>query len=149
MANRISTLFVKNFPSGSNTQDFILPNSVSDRIEASYSSYAEALEVFDTRAAYTQITALIDAANRHLDDTKPWTIKDDPIALAASLLVCVEYLYHITVLVDPFLPRTAAKMKEIFARIPDVGFRFDPEYRITRTPNIELVTIPLLFERKQ
>lgn len=71
------------------------------------------------------------------------------MALAASLLTCVEYLYHITVLIDPFLPRTAAKMREIFSRVSDADFRFIPDYRITRALNVELVTIPLLFERKQ
>ena len=88
-----------------------MPVELGSLIVEAYTEYIKSLEAFDSRAAYVQITRLIDAANKHLDDTKPWLIKDDEKALASSLLACVELLYHITVLVAPFLPKTKQKME--------------------------------------
>jgi methionyl-tRNA synthetase len=114
IANRISVLFCKYYPEGINTNDFNLNGGINTNIICAYEVYIHSLESFDLRAAYTQIHTLIDLANKYFDDEKPWTIKDDPERLRTILLNLVEILYHITILVAPFLPKTAEKMREIF-----------------------------------
>lgn len=151
IANRISVLFCKYYPDGTSAQDFTIDLTIESVISTSYKSYIDALESFDLRTTYTPIHTLIDLANKYFDDEKPWTIKDDPERLRNILLNLVEILYHITILVAPFLPRTADKMREIFAHTTSglADFRIDPDFRLTRANvNIRLATIPLLFERK-
>lgn len=118
-----------------------------------YSNYINALDnKLDLRTSYMHgVNELINFANKYFDDEKPWTIKDDPDRLRNILLNLVEILYHITILVAPFLPRTAEKMREIFVHTTSglADFRIDPDFQLTQeNKNIRLVTIPLLFERK-
>lgn len=147
LANRTSVLFVKNFPDGVSSKGFALPDAVDSAIVEAHANYRAALEAFETKQAYAEVTKLIDLANKHFDDTKPWTIKEDPTALRDSLLVAVEILYHVSALVSPYLPDTFAKLKGIFAPMsPD--FALDGSFRLTGNPKILLATVPLLFERK-
>lgn len=147
MANRTSVLFVKNFPEGCGTDGFALPDSVEAAVKSAYVRYSDALERFETKEASAEITALIDLANKHFDDSKPWTIKDNPVALRNSLLVAVEILYHVSVLVSPYLPDTFKKLEGIFVPVSD-RIAFDPDFRITGKGTVKLATVPLLFERK-
>lgn len=110
IANRTSTLFCKYYPDGVSTEGFVLDSEIQATIAAAYSLYGTSLESFDLRAGYTAVISLIDLANKYFDEQKPWTIKDDPTRLRDVLLNLVEILYHINILVAPFLPRTAEKM---------------------------------------
>lgn len=151
IANRISVLFCKYYPDGITTQNFTIDTTIESVISISYQNFTDALESFDLRTAYIQVHTLIDLANKYFDDEKPWTIKDDPEKLGTILLNLVEILYHITILIAPFLPRTAEKMREIFAHTtsPIANFTIDTNFRLTWiNKNIRLATIPLLFERK-
>lgn len=124
-----------------------MPDTVDSAIRSAYAGYADAMERFETKQAYAEVTKLIDLANKHFDDTKPWTIKEDPVALRNSLLVAVEILYHVTVLVSPFLPDTFKKLEPIFAPMAS-DFALAPDFRITASDKVTLATVPLLFERK-
>ena len=150
IANRTSTLFCKYYPDGVSTEDFHLNGGIEANIVSSYESYIHSFESFDIRSGYTNISTLIDLANKYFDEEKPWTIKDDPEKLRNILLNLVEILYHIAILVAPFLPKTAEKMREIFSltdsKLSD--FSIDADFRLTqKNQKIKLVTIPLLFEK--
>ncbi len=150
IANRTSTLFCKYYPEGVSTSGFVLDVGIDEVIISAYALYVESLEAFDLRAGYTAISTLIDLANKYFDEQKPWTIKDDPEKLRDILLNLVEILYHINILVAPYLPRTAEKMREIFSltvsKISD--FSIDSTFRLTsENTNLKLVTVPLLFEK--
>lgn len=151
IANRTSTLFCKYYPDGVSTDGFVLDVKIDEAIASAYELYIQSLDSFDLRAGYTAISILIDLANKYFDDEKPWTIKEDPEKLRHILLNLVEILCHINILVAPFLPKTAEKMREIFSltdsKLSD--FSIDPDFRLTReNTEIKLVTIPLLFEKK-
>jgi methionyl-tRNA synthetase len=150
IANRTSTLFCKYYPEGVSTDGFVRDIEIDREIDALYSSYIQSFDSFDLRAGYYSINTLIDLANKYFDEEKPWTIKDNPMKLRDVLLNLVEILYHITVLVAPFLPKTAEKMREIFSLIDSKlsSFSIDPDFRLTeKNKNIKLVTVPLLFEK--
>ena len=150
IANRTSTLFCKYYPDGVSTEGFVLDTEIQSTIVAGYKTYCESLEVFDLRAGYTSVTSLIDLANKYFDEQKPWTIKDDPTKLRDVLLNLVEILYHINILVAPFLPRTAEKMREIFSLTDSklADFSINAGFRLTeQNKTIKLVTVALLFEK--
>ena len=150
IANRTSSLFCKYYPDGTSTTDFTLDAGIDEVINSAYSLYTESLEAFDLRAGYIAISTLIDLANKYFDEQKPWTIKDDPKKVEDILLNLVEILYHINILVASYLPRTAEKMRTIFALTPSklADFSLDSTFRLTReNTTIKLQTIPLLFEK--
>lgn len=150
ITNRTSTLFCKYYPDGVNTDGFVLDGGINRVIVSAYDLYAESLEAFDLRAGYSAISTLIDLANKYFDEEKPWTIKDNPGKLRDILLNLVEILYHINILVAPYLPKTAGKMRDIFSLTESKlgDFSIDAEFRLTRkNKNIKLVTVPLLFEK--
>lgn len=150
IANRTSTLFCKYYPDGVSTDSFVLDSEIGGVIKSAYMSYMNSLEAFDLRTGYTAVSILIDLANKYFDEQKPWTIKDDPTKLRDVLLNLVEILYHITILVAPFLPQTAEKIREIFSPIDSklADFSIDSEFRLTReNKSVKLVTVPLLFEK--
>lgn len=133
------------------TTDFTIDATIEKTIASAYEKYLLALESFDLRAGYQEIAMLIDVANKYFDEEKPWTIKEDPIKLRNILLNLTELLYHITILVAPYLPRTTEKMCEIFGKTNSklVNFALDSNFRLTQNnKNIALMTIPLLFEKK-
>ncbi|MDD2916853.1 MAG: class I tRNA ligase family protein [Candidatus Gracilibacteria bacterium] len=132
------------------TEGFSLETDIYQEIKLRYAMHRNALEVFDIRTGYVAISMLIDLANKYFDEEKPWTIKDDPTKLRDVLLNLVEILYHITVLVAPFLPQTTEKMREIFSLTDSklAGFSIDPDFRLVQeNTDIKLVTVPLLFEK--
>lgn len=131
-------------------EGFVLDTEIQATINSGYKLYSESLEIFDLRAGYTAVTSLIDLANKYFDEQKPWTIKDDPIKLRDVLLNLVEILYHINILVAPFLPRTGEKMREIFSLTDSklADFSINTGFRLTeKNKTIKLVTVPLLFEK--
>ena len=128
----------------------MLDTGIEQTIASAYETATESLEAFDLRAGYASVTVLIDLANKYFDEEKPWTIKEDPTRLRDVLLNLVEILYHINILVAPFLPRTAEKMREIFSLTDSKlsGFLIDLDFRLnSENKNIKLVTVPLLFEK--
>lgn len=152
IANRTSTLFCKYYPDGAQADGFALDSGIDSVIVSAYALHQEALEAFDLRAGYLAVSTLIDLANKYFDEEKPWTIKDDPTRLRDVLLNLVEILYHINILIAPFLPVTAGKMRDIFSltgsRLTD--FSIAPDFRLTaENKSIKLVTVPLLFEKKE
>lgn len=151
IANRTSTLFCKYYPDGVSTDGFVLDSEIEGVLKSVYVSYRNALEAFDLRTGYTAVSTLIDLANKYFDEQKPWTIKDDPEKLRNVLLNLVEILYHITILVAPYLPQTAEKMRAIFALTDSklADFSIDRDFRLVQTnKTLKLVTVPLLFEKK-
>jgi len=74
---------------------------------------AAAVERIAPHAALTAIWSLVDQANKHIDDEKPWALAKDAAALprlGRCLRGCLEALRATAVLLWPFLPSTAERM---------------------------------------
>ncbi|MEO3873956.1 methionine--tRNA ligase [Nonomuraea sp. B12E4] len=68
----------------------------------------EALEDFDFRRAAAAVWALVEAANRFVDQTQPW--RQAPDAREVSLATLVRACREIAVQLEPFLPTAAARV---------------------------------------
>jgi len=75
-------------------------------------TYIEMMEEFEFAKALEAVRIIVDAANKYLNDTKPWTLfkegKQEDGALA--LLTGLELIKRATVLYAPFVPVTAQKI---------------------------------------
>jgi len=93
-----------------------------------------ALDGFDFRAATDTAWHIVDQANRHIEDIKPWhqarTEHDDPSAaprLDAALNVLVQACRCLATELTPFIPATAAKVAAQCTPSAPSGRLPDPE----------------------
>ena len=74
-------------------------------------SYHKALE---------EIWATVGAANRYIDREAPWTLrKTDPDAMARVLYILMETIRHLALVVQPFLPTSAARVLDFLGVAAD------------------------------
>lgn len=72
----------------------------------------ESGEGYDLHSYIQSILKLVDFANEEMEKTKPWAlIKEDREAGIAVLCGLLEVLRHISLLINPIIPETSAKMR--------------------------------------
>ena len=82
------------------------------REDAEYSKLMHSLEF---SKAFDYAWSKIQDLNREINDRKPWSVaKTDPDSAKAILLDLDKKLLTTNQLIDPFLPTTAAKIRDIF-----------------------------------
>lgn len=78
--------------------------------------YDEALEEFRFDKALDYVFSLIKGQNRYIDEQKPWEIaKTDSGHVQEILAYVAGSVLQIADLLEPFLPKTSTKIKDIFA----------------------------------
>jgi methionyl-tRNA synthetase len=80
------------------------------------------------------IWTVVSDANRYIDEQAPWTLrKTDPPRMASVLYVLTEVIRHLGILVQPFMPESAAKILAQLALSEDArGFgRLGPAHALT------------------
>jgi len=114
--HRVLTMTVKNFdgkvpPAGSlDAQD----EEMLAAIATQHAAITESLETFRFRQAIEQIIALGRQANVYFDARQPWvTRKTDMPRTGTSLYVCCQVVAAFGILLEPFLPQGAARLREI------------------------------------
>ncbi|MEK9195011.1 MAG: class I tRNA ligase family protein, partial [Patescibacteria group bacterium] len=80
-----------------------------ERVRALAQQY---IESFRLNEALGVIWELIGYGDRYINDTKPWTIKDDTATLQNIIADASVLIDAIRELIEPFLPETAEKIKE-------------------------------------
>jgi len=75
---------------------------------------ASSLERYRFREALTELMNLARLGNKYLADEEPWkVIKDNPERVKTQMYVALQIATALSVLCEPFLPFTAAKLKGI------------------------------------
>lgn len=77
--------------------------------------YEKTCEEFRFNEALAAVWELIAAADKYINDTKPWTLKDDPAALRKIIANAGVLIDAVRELVAPFIPETADKIREQIA----------------------------------
>lgn len=80
--------------------------------------YHEAIGQFRFDQALDYVWSLVSGANRYLEETKPWTLakNGEEDHLKEVLAMAAGDLLQIGQLLEPFLPKVASTIKEIFGR---------------------------------
>ncbi len=72
------------------------------------------IENFDFRGGLKEIVRLAKTGNKYFNDQEPWkTVKSDPERAATCLYICNQLAKVISIIITPYLPNKAAKMREI------------------------------------
>ena len=83
------------------------------------------LEAFRFKAALGEVMGLARAANVYLDRKAPWKLKKtDMVACGTSIHVCVQTVRTLAVLMAPFLPASAEKLR-VMLGLPEEALRWD------------------------
>lgn len=111
-------------------------------VDSLYPTVGSLIEHGSFRAALDSIFAFVRKANKYFDEEQPWiTIKNEPEKCATTLNTCVQIIANLSVLLDPFLPFSSAKIRRIF------GLE-NPGWSPVRIPaGLQLGPVDILFER--
>ncbi len=99
------------------------PNAYSDVDEATLTEMraypaviASSVERYRFREALTELMNLARLGNKYLADEEPWkVIKEDPARVQTQMYVALQIAAALSVLSEPFLPFTAAKLKKMLS----------------------------------
>jgi methionyl-tRNA synthetase len=97
------------------------PNEFTDIDEATLTEMraypaviASSVERYRFREALTELMNLARLGNKYLADEEPWkVIKDDPARVQTQMYVALQIAAALAILSEPFLPFSAAKLKNM------------------------------------
>ncbi|MDX2001436.1 MAG: methionine--tRNA ligase [Chitinophagales bacterium] len=116
--NRVVVL-VHKFFEGKNPQVPITDDNVDDikyldKQDEAYAKVGAYLDQYDFRAALNEVMEVARTGNKYLTDNEPWKlIKTDPQRTAKILFNCVQTIGHLSILMEPFMPFSAKKLRDL------------------------------------
>ena len=87
---------------------------IGSRADETGKTVAEAMDDFAFQRALVAIWSFIGDVNRYVDATQPWALAKDPgkrVRLAAVLVTLAESLRYLGIVLEPFLPDAAARIR--------------------------------------
>jgi methionyl-tRNA synthetase len=128
--NRVLTFSAKRF--GETVPEGGEPGPAEEKLGAEVSrllaEYEEHLEALQYRKAANALRALWSAGNAYLVEKEPWKqVKVDPEAAAVSLRTAMNLIHLYAVVSEPFVPQTAATLRDVFALADDTATWVSPE----------------------
>ncbi|MFD7022163.1 methionine--tRNA ligase [Promicromonospora sukumoe] len=128
--NRVLTFSAKRF--GETVPEGGAPGEAEQKLGAEVSrllaEYEEHLEALQYRKAANALRALWSAGNAYLVEKEPWKqVKVDPEAAAVSLRTAMNLIRLYAVVSEPFIPQTAATLRDVFALDGDTATWVDAD----------------------
>jgi methionyl-tRNA synthetase len=107
---------------------------------------SEHLEQFRFKAALAEAMNLARAGNKYMADTEPWkTVKTDMARTHTILNLSLQVVGNLSVLMEPFLPFTAKKIRQL---LHTEGKNWNDLGRTNLIPEgMELDVFPILFQK--
>ena len=94
------------------------------------------------KEALDTIFAFIRTANKYFDEEQPWiTVKSDVEKCKVTLNTCVQIIANLSLLLDPFLPFSSAKVRAIL-KVEKTSWKY-----VQVPAELELGSVEILFER--
>lgn len=129
---RTLSFIKKNFPDGINFPEKI-DNKLEDFLNLTknaFVSVGEDIELGNFKKAIRSVFEIIENGNRLLNEYAPWTlIKTNREKAGEDLAVFASIIKSLTILAEPFLPKTSAKMKSSLL-MDDLKWQFPDKSRI-------------------
>lgn len=107
-----------------------------------YSSVGKLIEQGNLKEALDTIFAFIRTANKYFDEEHPWIeVKNDIEKCKETLNTCVQIIANLSLLLDPFLPFSSAKVRTML-KIGKIAWKY-----VEVPAGLELGPLETLFER--
>ena len=116
LVNRICAFTQKNFPDGVSFDKNLDASSkqLLAVVEKAFSVVSTHIESGQFRQGFREILKVAEDANRFAHIKEPWKHLDDTARVHADLSVLLHTIYTLSVLVQPFLPKTSATIQRFF-----------------------------------
>ncbi|HEV8615880.1 MAG TPA: methionine--tRNA ligase [Methylomirabilota bacterium] len=113
----------------------------------------EAMAEFAFHRALTAIWEFVGVVNRYVDTTQPWALAKDPArrpALNRALCTMADALGYLGIVLDPFLPEAAAKIRAALGDARTPALRDAVVGRVSAVPAVEKLSglFPRIEERR-
>jgi methionyl-tRNA synthetase len=106
---------------------------ITQEIENMYDEVFQSMESFAPHKALESIMKGMSFVNKVLDEEKPWILgKENPQEARELLGILLEVLYHVSYLLEPFVPEVAQKMQKVLGVPKKTSFSrelFSPEWK--------------------
>jgi methionyl-tRNA synthetase len=119
LVNRVLVLVERKFKSC--VPPFQEPEKLSSSVIDLPTKVNNLIENFQFHNALNEIWRVIGEANKFINDTEPWAIKDEK-RLGNVLYTLLETLRFISILISPFLPETAGKIRKQLGSSDDISY---------------------------
>ncbi|QZE12277.1 methionine--tRNA ligase [Mycoplasma sp. Ms02] len=96
-----------------------LDTQIDELIYKSEQEYTKCFDAYDLEGAKNVIVSLGNELNKYIDETKPWTLKEDLERLEQILVRLLNGIYALSTYLKPFLPR---KMEEVSQALGNIDF---------------------------
>jgi len=107
-----------------------------------YPKVGKLIENGNIKEALDTIFSFVRTANKFFDLEQPWiTVKNDPEKCKATLNTCVQIIANLSLLLEPFLPFSSEKVRNML-RIGQAVWK-----QIELPAGLELGPVEILFER--
>ncbi|MGB7054605.1 MAG: methionine--tRNA ligase [bacterium] len=94
-------------------------NQIFDLLSKAPGVIGEKIERFEFKGGLQEVMKIAQEANRYFDHQEPWaTRKKDPAACDKTIHVCMNIVTALSVLIEPFLPFSAQRLKEMIRFTP-------------------------------
>jgi methionyl-tRNA synthetase len=120
LVNRVLVLVERKFKS--RIPSFHEPEFISTSVIELPAKVNKLIENFQFHNALNEIWRVINEANKFINDTEPWAIEDEK-RLGNLLYSLLETLRFISILISPFLPETAIKMRTQLGISDDISYK--------------------------
>lgn len=120
-----------------------LDDTIFKMVKVAYTETGKAIEDIEFKKAIGIVMDLVGEANKYYDEKKPWVLakEEDKTEFNNCIFSCAYIIANLGKLLEPFMPMTAGKIREIF-NIKDY------EWRITDIKgDINLTQVNPLFTR--
>jgi methionyl-tRNA synthetase len=89
-------------------------NEILDLLKKAPGAVGARIEAFEFKGGLQEVMKIAQEGNRYFDYTEPWsTRKKDPAACARTMNVCMNIVTSLAVLIEPFLPFSAERIKKM------------------------------------
>lgn len=110
LVNRVHTLISRN-----SIADFTFTKGhtkYKKKVDEVWKKYTASFDDYLLNEALANAFILVDFANKQIEEEKPWQqLKEAPDKARATLCNLLEVIRHISILLSPFLPATAAEIR--------------------------------------
>jgi len=94
-------------------------NRILDMLHNAPTKIGEKIDNFEFKSGLQEIMKIAQEANRYFDHEEPWvTRRTNPLVCERTTYVCMKIVTSLSVLLDPFLPFAAEKIKKMIDFIP-------------------------------
>lgn len=118
LVQRVATLIENNLGGELIYDEEILTSERKEAVDFWFTTivgYEKHIQGFELHRAVESIWAIVAHANRFVDEQKPWAqAKENPKEFIKTMTTLVVVIHHIARMLQPFMPKTAEKIFEIF-----------------------------------